>query len=242
MNKVIMAARTDGYVPTPNATSKHCSKRRRRCSSPRAWMPRCERSRRRPASASGRSTAISRNAPDLIVSVFRREVDACADAAPVLATKYEPGEALALWIYRYVDFLSAKRGLAAALHSGDTAYNALPAYFKERLLPTFQALLEAAAAAGEVRGGVEPYGLLWSIASLCTSGQDVGPDHARRMVDLLIDGPSLWCDRAVATWASVVLSHRTRCPNHLRGCFRWSADRMARTNRMIADGEPSRGF
>ena len=34
---------------------------------------------------------------DLIVAVFRRQVDACADAAPVLAAKHKPGEALARW-------------------------------------------------------------------------------------------------------------------------------------------------
>jgi AcrR family transcriptional regulator len=125
---------------------------------------------------------------DLIVGVFRREVDACADAAADLAVQHEPGEALTLWIKRYVGFISAKRGLAAALHSGDPAYNALPVYFKERLCPTLQTLLEAAAAAGEVRNGIEPYDLLRAVASLCTPGHDVGPDHARRMVELLIDG------------------------------------------------------
>ena len=125
---------------------------------------------------------------DLIVGVFRREVDACADAAAALAAGHEPGEALARWIHRYVDFISAKRGLAAALHSGDPAYHALPAYFRDRLLPAFSALLEAAAAAGAVRGGVDPFELLWAVASLCAPRPDAGPDHPRRMVDLLIDG------------------------------------------------------
>jgi hypothetical protein len=41
---------------------------------------------------------------------------ACADAAPDLASKYEPGEALARWMQRYMDFVATKRGLAAALH------------------------------------------------------------------------------------------------------------------------------
>ena len=125
---------------------------------------------------------------DLIVGVFRREVDACADAAAVLAANHEPGEALARWMQRYVEFLSAKRGLAAALHSGDSAYHALPAYFNERLLPAFQTLLEAAEATGKVRSGVEPYDLLRAVASLCAPAHDVGSDHARRMVALLIDG------------------------------------------------------
>jgi hypothetical protein len=41
---------------------------------------------------------------------------------------------------------------------------------------------------GQDAGGVEPSDLLRAVASLCTPGHDVGPDHARRMVVLLIDG------------------------------------------------------
>src|SRR6202030_2101614 len=52
---------------------------------------------------------------DLIAAVFRREIDACADAAPVLAAEHEPGEALARWMQRYAAFIAAKRGLAKAL-------------------------------------------------------------------------------------------------------------------------------
>src|SRR6202020_3360876 len=59
---------------------------------------------------------------DLIAAVFRHEIDACAGAAPVLAIEYRPGEALAKWMLRYVDFVSAKRGLTPALHSGDPAF------------------------------------------------------------------------------------------------------------------------
>jgi AcrR family transcriptional regulator len=51
---------------------------------------------------------------DLIVAVFRHEVDACANAAEVLAIEHEPGEVLARWVQGYVDFIAAKRGLAAA--------------------------------------------------------------------------------------------------------------------------------
>ena len=38
---------------------------------------------------------------DLIAAVFRREIDACADAAPILAAEYAPFEALARWMQRY---------------------------------------------------------------------------------------------------------------------------------------------
>jgi AcrR family transcriptional regulator len=106
---------------------------------------------------------------DLIAAVFRREIDACADAAPILADEHEPGEALARWIQRYVDFIATKRGLAKALHSGDPAFafDTLRAYFKQRLEPTFQILLKSAASAGQVRPDIAAEELLGAIASLC---------------------------------------------------------------------------
>jgi AcrR family transcriptional regulator len=125
---------------------------------------------------------------DLIVAVFRREVDACADTAAVLTAKHKPGDALTRWMQRYVEFISAKRGLAAALHSGDPAYDTLPAYFQKRLRPALQTLLEAAVAAGEVRSGVKPDDLLRAVASLSSPAHDGDPAHARRMVALLADG------------------------------------------------------
>src|ERR1700689_4130180 len=125
---------------------------------------------------------------DLIVAVFQTQVDACADAASVLAGKYEPDEALARWIQRYVDFITTKRGLAAALHSGDPAYLALPAYFNKRLQPALQTLLDAAVAAKAVRPGIEAYDLLLAVATLCRGPRDKEPVYARKMVDLLVDG------------------------------------------------------
>jgi AcrR family transcriptional regulator len=129
---------------------------------------------------------------DLIVAIIRHEVDACADAATTLAKKYQPFEALSRWMWRYIDLVAAKRGLAAALHSGDPAYEALPAYFKERLCPSLQTLLDAASAAGEVREDVNAYDLLIAVAGLCSISSHpaigTGPDHAKRMVGLLVDG------------------------------------------------------
>lgn len=125
---------------------------------------------------------------DLIVAVFRHQVDGCADAAPILAAEHPPGEALALWMQRYADFIATKRGLATALHSGNPAFNALPAYFDERLRPALRALLDAAANAGEVRADIEPDDLLRAVGSLCMSAHDDRTDYTRRMVALLVDG------------------------------------------------------
>lgn len=125
---------------------------------------------------------------DLIAAVFRHEVDACADAAAALACEYPPGAALDRWMQRYVDFIVAKRGLAAALHSGGSAYETLPAYFDQRLRPALRSLLDGAIASGELRGPVEPDDLLRAVASLCMPSSDGDPAAARRLVALLLDG------------------------------------------------------
>ena len=125
---------------------------------------------------------------DLIVAVFRHQVDACADSAPILAVEHAPGEALAVWMQRYVDFITTKRGLASALHSGNPAYCVLPDYFDARLRPALQSLLDAAIKAGEIRADIEADDLLQAVRSLCMSVRDDQTDYARRMVALFVDG------------------------------------------------------
>jgi AcrR family transcriptional regulator len=121
---------------------------------------------------------------DLIVAVFRGEIDACVTAATTFAAEHEPVEALALFLQHYSTFVGTKRGLAAALHSGDPAYDALPGYFEGQVLPQLKALLDAADAAGELRADVEPIDLIRAVANLA-QGND---DHAGRMITLIVDG------------------------------------------------------
>ena len=125
---------------------------------------------------------------DLVAAVFRHQVDACSEAAPALAAEYGPAEALDRWLARFVDFLATKRGLVAALHSGDPAFDALPAYFDERFHPAVAALLDAAVAAGEVRDDVPAVDLLLAVAHLCLPAERVGPGHAHRMTAVLLRG------------------------------------------------------
>ncbi len=121
-------------------------------------------------------------------TVFQTQVDACAEAAIDLARRYEPGEALDRWMQRYVDFIATKRGLAGALHSGDPAYCALPAYFNQRLCPALESLLADARAAGVVRVKIPAEELLIAVAQLCSGSQDDGLVFARRMVQLILTG------------------------------------------------------
>jgi AcrR family transcriptional regulator len=126
---------------------------------------------------------------DLIVAVYRHQVEACAEAGPaLLANSSTPHAALALWIDLFVDFLVTKHGLARALQSDDVAFQTLHAYFLDRLVPVCAELLDAAAAAGEILPDMDAFELMRGVGSLC-AGADQNPRYdARRMVELLIAG------------------------------------------------------
>ncbi|MFF4547648.1 TetR/AcrR family transcriptional regulator [Streptomyces sp. NPDC001435] len=126
---------------------------------------------------------------DLIIAVYRHQVDACAEAGPaLLATSATPYAALGQWINRFVDFLVTKHGLAAVLQSENAGFDALHAYFLDRLLPVCTQLLEAAAAAGEIRSDLEAYELMRGVGNLCIGAENDPRYDARRLVDLLIAG------------------------------------------------------
>ncbi|MET7303269.1 TetR/AcrR family transcriptional regulator [Embleya sp. NPDC005575] len=126
---------------------------------------------------------------DLIVAVYRHQVDACADAGPtLLATSPCPRAALGQWINLFVDFLVTKHGLAAVLQADNAGFEALHAHFLDRLVPVCAELLEAAARAGEIRPDLDAYELMRGVGNLCI-GADSDPHYdARHMVELLIAG------------------------------------------------------
>ena len=77
---------------------------------------------------------------DLVKAVVESGIDAVAEAGPALAAAFPPVEALTRWIDRFTQLLATKRGLAAALHSGDPAFAGLPDYFFQRLGPALSEL------------------------------------------------------------------------------------------------------
>ncbi|MCX5400674.1 TetR/AcrR family transcriptional regulator [Streptomyces sp. NBC_00102] len=126
---------------------------------------------------------------DLVIAVYRHQVDACAEAGPdLLAAGPTPRAALERWIGFFVDFLVTKHGLAAAMQGDRAGFETLHDYFLERLLPVCAELLDAAAASGEIRADIDAYHLMRGIGNLCI-GSDEDPRYdARRLVALLVAG------------------------------------------------------
>jgi len=126
---------------------------------------------------------------DLVVAVYRHQVEACAAAGPVLLGNWDsPHAALGQWVNLFVDFLVTKHGLAAALQSDSIGFDALHTYFVDRLVPVCAQLLNAAAEAGEISSDIGAYELMRGIGNLCI-GDDNNPRYdARRLVELLLAG------------------------------------------------------
>jgi AcrR family transcriptional regulator len=126
---------------------------------------------------------------DLIVAVYRHQVEACVEAGPaLLANSDSPHTALARWIDLFVDFLVTKHGLAEALQSDDATFVTLHAYFIDRLMPVCAELLDAAARAGEIRPDIEALELMRGVGNLCIGANKDPRYDARRMVELLLAG------------------------------------------------------
>ncbi|MEU0476326.1 TetR/AcrR family transcriptional regulator [Streptomyces olivaceus] len=127
---------------------------------------------------------------DLIIGVYRHQVEACAEAGPaLLASSPTPYAALVSWVDRFVDFLVTKHGLAAVLQSDNAGFEALHAYFLDRLVPVCAHLLAAATASGEIRTDLEPLALMRGVGNLCIGAETPDPRYdARQLVRVLIAG------------------------------------------------------
>ncbi|MFI6338036.1 TetR/AcrR family transcriptional regulator [Streptomyces sp. NPDC050535] len=126
---------------------------------------------------------------DLIIAVYRHQVEACAEAGPaLLATTATPHAALARWIDLFVDFLVTKHGLAAVLQSDNTGFETLHSYFLDRLVPVCAQLLDAATESGEIQPGIEAYELMRGVGNLCIGAETDPAYDARRLVGILVAG------------------------------------------------------
>lgn len=125
---------------------------------------------------------------DLVVAVYRHQVEACAEAGPrLLAQCDSPEAALRAWVGSFVELLVTKHGLAAALQGDSETPTALHTYFVDRLVPVADHLLDAVVHQGGGSKPVEGYALLRGIGNLCIGGEDAGY-RAEDVAQLLVGG------------------------------------------------------
>jgi AcrR family transcriptional regulator len=124
---------------------------------------------------------------DLILAVYRQELQSILDSVHELVAEYPPVEALRVWLLRLADFARVKHGLGEALQTA--AGKDVDDDARTPITEAVAVLLQACEQAGDVRPGLDAadvlllMGFLWSR----TAGDPDGPP-ARRVLDLAISG------------------------------------------------------
>jgi AcrR family transcriptional regulator len=127
----------------------------------------------------------------LIEAAYRNEVSRLCEAAPDLLATMPPREALRAWMGRFIDFSTAKLGMADALRalieSGGNPY----AQSQDMLLAALSSLKQAGAEGGTVRSDVSSADMLASLTGIAlTSSKPEQREQAERLLDLVLDGLS----------------------------------------------------
>nr|WP_258574788.1 TetR/AcrR family transcriptional regulator [Streptomyces shenzhenensis] len=131
-----------------------------------------------------------RHFPDRVAlaeAVYAAELDALTDSAEAHLSALSPAAALRAFMDRYVQFVQAKRGMAAALRAGSASGRIAT---RERITAALAVLLEAGARDGSLRTDVcaEDIGVM--LFGIVLGGPAVADGDARRtarLLDLLMD-------------------------------------------------------
>jgi AcrR family transcriptional regulator len=127
----------------------------------------------------------------LIEAAYRNEVARLCNAAPELLATMPPREALRAWMGRFLDFVTAKLGMADALRAvvasgGDPYGNTL-----DMMLDALSSLRQAGVAAGTIRSDISPADMFASLTGIVlASGTPEQREQAERLLDLMMDGLS----------------------------------------------------
>lgn len=125
----------------------------------------------------------------LIEAAYRNEVARLCDAAPGLLAAMPPREALRAWTRRFIDYATAKLGMADALRavvaSGADPY----AESRAMIQAALSSLMEAGVADGSVRPDIGPADMFAALAGIAlTSARPEQRAQAERLLDLTLDG------------------------------------------------------
>jgi AcrR family transcriptional regulator len=125
----------------------------------------------------------------IIEAVYRREVQQLADGATRLLGSSPPGEALHQWMRLFVDYIATKKVIASALGALVGGTSDLYAASGAQITGAMSALVERAAAAGDIRDDADPNDLLRALVGFTYGNASPGwQASALRLIDILMDG------------------------------------------------------
>ncbi|WP_406323486.1 TetR/AcrR family transcriptional regulator [Streptomyces sp. NBC_01637] len=124
---------------------------------------------------------------DLILAVYRHDIQRLVDSLPGLLAAHQPLDAFRVWFQTLADYVRVKHGLGEALHTAAARRAVNETYGP--VLSAVAALLKACEEEGSFRPGLNPSDVLLLMGFLWRVGPDEeGREQARRVTELAIDG------------------------------------------------------
>jgi len=125
----------------------------------------------------------------LIEAAYRNELAKLCDAAPELLATMPPQEAMRAWMGRFIDYATAKLGMADALRAlVETGVNPY-AQSRELMLDALTSLLDAGVRAGSIRSDISAHDMFAALTGIAlASGKPDQREQAERILDLIFDG------------------------------------------------------
>ncbi|NUP34341.1 MAG: TetR/AcrR family transcriptional regulator [Streptomycetaceae bacterium] len=125
----------------------------------------------------------------LIEAAYRTELARLCDAAPELLAALPPREALRAWMGRFLDYTTAKFGMADVLRSLVASGVDPYAQSHDMMMDALTALMDAGVADGTVRVDIGPADLFAALTGIALAvGKPEQRDQAERLLDLTLDG------------------------------------------------------
>ncbi|MER7927567.1 TetR/AcrR family transcriptional regulator [Streptomyces sp. NPDC096057] len=125
----------------------------------------------------------------LVDAVYQDQVVRLTAGARELLACHPPARALRLWMDLFGEWVATKHGMTDTLLAMVDAGAISLTHTRQELLSAIATILEAGAAAGDVRADVRPEDVSAGIlAMLAVAPRSGDPDQPRRLLDLLMDG------------------------------------------------------
>ncbi|MFD9355724.1 TetR/AcrR family transcriptional regulator [Streptomyces sp. NPDC060031] len=125
----------------------------------------------------------------LIEAAYRNEVARLCDSVPALLEAMAPHEALRAWTRRFIDYATAKLGMADAMRAVLAAGTNPYADSHQMIQDALATLMEAGTAAGAIRSDISPTDMFAALAGIAlTSARPEQREQAERLLDLTLDG------------------------------------------------------
>jgi len=123
---------------------------------------------------------------DLLVEVYRHDVDELVALAPALVLAEAPDVALSLWFDRVADYARVKRGVFAALEA--SVWKDLSAHSLGPIGDAITILLDAGRDAKVVRDDVDAHDVITLISFLTRLDEAQWDDRAQHLLAVVLDG------------------------------------------------------